>query len=78
MYLAVVMDLFARKPIGWAMSFSPDSQLTGKALSMTFKSRDKPTNTLFHSEIKEVIYKSSIMRRWSDSFEVSRQNGYLF
>ncbi|CDH18725.1 transposase (fragment) [Xenorhabdus bovienii str. kraussei Quebec] len=25
-YLAVVLDLFARKPIGWAMSFSPDSE----------------------------------------------------
>ncbi|HDT3000346.1 TPA: hypothetical protein QHL53_002599 [Proteus mirabilis] len=37
MYLAVVMDLFARKPIGWAMSFSPDSQLTEKALSMAFE-----------------------------------------
>jgi len=24
-YLAMVMDLFARKPIDWAMSFSPDS-----------------------------------------------------
>lgn len=23
-YLAVVMDLFARKPIGWAMSLSPN------------------------------------------------------
>ncbi len=23
-YLAVVLDLFARKPVGWAMSFSPD------------------------------------------------------
>ncbi len=32
MYLAVVMDLFARKVIGWAMSLSPDSRLTGKAL----------------------------------------------
>lgn len=27
-YLAVVLDLFARKPVGWAMSFSPDSKLT--------------------------------------------------
>ncbi|MBY8169486.1 DDE-type integrase/transposase/recombinase, partial [Vibrio fluvialis] len=34
MYLAVVIDLFARKPIGWAVSVSPDSKLTGKALSM--------------------------------------------
>lgn len=29
MYLAVVIDLFARKPIGWAMSLSPDSKLRG-------------------------------------------------
>jgi putative transposase len=35
-YLAVVIDLFARKPIGWAMSYSPDTALTGKALSMVF------------------------------------------
>ncbi len=26
-YLAVVLDLFARKPVGWAMSFSPNSRL---------------------------------------------------
>lgn len=50
MYLAIVMDLFARKPIGWAMSFSSDSQLTGKILSMAFESRGKPTNILFHSD----------------------------
>ncbi len=25
-YLAIVMDLFARKPIGWAMLFSPMEQ----------------------------------------------------
>ncbi len=29
MYLAVVIDLFARKVIGWSMSLSPDSRLTG-------------------------------------------------
>ncbi len=31
-YLAVVLDLFARKPVGWAMSFSPDSKLTTKRI----------------------------------------------
>ncbi len=36
-YLAVVLDLFARKPVGWAMSFSPDSRLTMKALEMAWK-----------------------------------------
>ena len=35
-YLAIVMDLFSRKPIGWALSFSPNSQLTGDALKMAF------------------------------------------
>lgn len=29
-YLAVVIDLFARKVIGWSMSLSPDTSLTGK------------------------------------------------
>ena len=49
-YLAVVMDLFARKPIGWAMSFSPDTALTGKALQMAWELRAKPTGVMFHSD----------------------------
>ncbi|CNK22953.1 Putative transposase [Yersinia aldovae] len=32
--LAVVLDLFSRKPIGWVMSFLPDSVLMGKVLTM--------------------------------------------
>ena len=49
-YLAVVLDLFARKPIGWALSLSPDSELTGKALTMAYESRGKPTGVMFHSD----------------------------
>jgi putative transposase len=49
-YLAVVIDLFARKPIGWAMSCSPDSELTKKALKMAFESRGKPHGVMFHSD----------------------------
>ncbi|MBU2280752.1 MAG: IS3 family transposase, partial [Gammaproteobacteria bacterium] len=49
-YLAVVMDLFARKPVGWAMSLSPDSDLTCKALSHAFESRGKPQGLMFHSD----------------------------
>jgi putative transposase len=40
-YLAIVMDLFARKPIGWAISYSPNSQLTSDALSMAFSDKAK-------------------------------------
>jgi putative transposase len=50
MYLPVVIDLFARKPIGWAMSVSPDSKFTGKALFMAFESRGKPKGVMFHSD----------------------------
>ena len=49
-YLAIVMDLFARKPIGWAISHSPDSNLTSKALAMEFEFRGKPKGVMFHSD----------------------------
>lgn len=49
-YLAVVIDLFARKPIGWAMSHSPDSNLTCQALKMAFEYRGQPKNVTFHSD----------------------------
>lgn len=49
-YLAVVFDLYARKPVGWALSHSPDSVLTAKALSMAYETRGKPNNLLFHSD----------------------------
>ncbi|WP_146509773.1 IS3 family transposase [Shewanella algae] len=49
-YLAVVLDLFARKPIGWAISYSPDSTLTSKALVMAFEARGKPKHLMFHSD----------------------------
>jgi len=49
-YLAIVLDLFARKPIGWASSLSPDSELTDKALSMAYDSRGLPTKVMFHSD----------------------------
>lgn len=49
-YLAVVLDLFARKPVGWAMSFSPDSKLTIKALEMAWEARGKPAGVMFHSD----------------------------
>lgn len=48
-YLAVIPDLFARKPVGWAMSFSPDSRLTMKVLEMSWETRGKPGGVMSHS-----------------------------
>jgi len=49
-YLAVVMDLYARKPVGWAISRSPNTALTAKALQMAYESRGKPKGLIFHSD----------------------------
>ena len=49
-YLAVVIDLFARKPVGWAMSYSPDTKLAAKALTMAFELRGRPKGVMFHSD----------------------------
>ncbi len=46
----MVLDLFARKPVGWAMSFAPDSELTAKALQMAWELRGHPKQVMFHSD----------------------------
>ncbi|MDE4454681.1 DDE-type integrase/transposase/recombinase [Psychrobacter sp. DAB_AL62B] len=49
-YLAVVLDLYARHVVGFAVSESPDSVLTAKALQMAYHTRLKPNDVLFHSD----------------------------
>ena len=50
LYLAVVLDLFKRRVVGWACSASPDSELTAKALAMAYEARGRPRNVMFHSD----------------------------
>ena len=50
LYLAVVIDLFARKVVGFATSTSPNTSLTAKALATAFESRGRPKGLLFHSD----------------------------
>ncbi|KPX03302.1 transposase protein orfB [Pseudomonas savastanoi] len=49
-YLALVMDLYARRVVGWAFSNKPDTDLVIKALGMAYEQRDKPGGLLFHSD----------------------------
>ncbi len=49
-YLAVVIDLYCRRVVGWAMSESPDSALVTKALSMAYEQRGNPSGVMFHSD----------------------------
>lgn len=50
LYLAVVLDLFARKIVGWACSDSPNTDLTCAALRMAYESRGRPEGVMFHSD----------------------------
>ena len=49
-YLAVVLDLYARKPIGWAISLSPNTELVSAALRMAYEARGQPKKVMFHSD----------------------------
>jgi transposase InsO family protein len=50
LYLAVVLDLFSRKVIGWAMSRTMDTLLVMSALRMALQDRRPPAGLLHHSD----------------------------
>lgn len=45
-----VIDLCARRVVGWAFSSKPDADLVIKALDMAYEQRGRPQNVLFHSD----------------------------
>ncbi|QPG61503.1 IS3 family transposase [Pseudomonas sp. BIGb0427] len=49
-YVAAVIDLFARRVVGWAFSSRPDADLVIKALDMAYEQRGRPQGVLFHSD----------------------------
>jgi putative transposase len=50
LYLAVILDLFSRLVVGWAMAASEDEQLVELALRMAVAQRHPPTGLLHHSD----------------------------
>lgn len=50
LYFACVIDLYARRMIGWACSTTPDTELTMKALAVAYNTRGKPKGVMFHSD----------------------------
>lgn len=50
LYLAVVLDLFSRKVVGWSMSDRMDTPLVETALQMALQIRQPTTNLLHHSD----------------------------
>ena len=50
LYVAVVLDLFSRRIVGWSMQASMTSQLVADALMMAVWRRGKPVELLHHSD----------------------------
>jgi putative transposase len=50
LYLAIILDLFSRKVVGWAMSENIDTALVEMALHMALRTRQPKTTLLHHSD----------------------------
>ena len=61
-YLAVVLDLFGRRVVGWALSASPDAVLVIRALDLAYEARGRPSGVMFHSD-QGCQYASDAYRR---------------
>ena len=70
-YLALVIDLYGRNVIGWAMSDSPDTTLTKKALTMAYEIRGNPTGVTFHSD-QGVQYTSQAFRQLLWRYQITQ------
>lgn len=49
LYLCVIIDLYARKVIGYEVSENIDTNLVSKTFHHAFESRSKPSGLIFHS-----------------------------
>lgn len=49
-YLAIILDLFSRKVIGWALSTSLRHELALEALKMAMETRQPPAGCIHHSD----------------------------
>lgn len=49
-YLAVVIDLYTRRIVGWSMSAKPDAELVVNALDMAYEQRGRPQKVMFHTD----------------------------
>lgn len=71
LYLAVVMDLFSRKIVGWSMREHMKSDLVREALEMALRTRRPPSGLLHHSD-RGVQYACEEYRRLLSENEIER------
>jgi len=62
LYLAVLLDLYSRRVIGWAMSATPDKQVAVRALRMAVERRQPPPGLIHHTD-QGALYTSVAYQR---------------
>ena len=61
LYLAVILDLFSRRVVGWATGDSLRAELVCRALTMAALRRGNPVNVVYHSD-RGIQYASAEFR----------------
>lgn len=67
LYLAIVLDLFSRKVIGWAMSEHMNTALVETALHMALQTRQPNVTLLHHSDQGSQYTSAAYQNRLADS-----------
>ena len=74
MYLAIVMDLYSRRIVGWAISKRMTTGLICQAMIMAYNLRQPPRGLVFHSD-RGSQYTSKRYRRLLKSYRVRSSMG---
>lgn len=69
-YLAVVIDLFSRRVVGWAMRRRLSAQLVVDALSQAYHRRHPAPKLLHHSD-QDPLYSSHVYQRQLTAFDMT-------
>jgi putative transposase len=74
MYLAIVMDLFSRRIVGWAISKRMTTDLICKAMIMAYNLRQPPKGLVFQSD-RGSQYTSKRYRKLLDDYGIRASMG---
>lgn len=69
LYLCIILDLFARRVVGWSMRTRLSSELATSALSMAVLHRNPSEGLIFHSD-RGVQYASKPFRKMLSKFKM--------
>lgn len=75
LYLAVVLDLYSRKVIGWSMSQRMDTALVEGALRMALRERRPPAGLLHHSDQGSQYTSTAYLTRLSEALATLSMSG---